>query len=162
MKKSVALIAAVSVVGLISCGGGAASEDQVALGASFDLKGSQMTANYMLDGWEHPSNPFDAPFEGNKAIVLNVTVAAGEEDFSELSTNFSLGFGSEVVESTNYVGITDDSGLNVCGASVEATAGDETTCDLVFEVPSDADVSAPQLVYEALFGDEAAMTFELK
>lgn len=163
MKKSILSLTVVTVAFLTGCswfGGG--KKDKVNLGGSFPLNGATVTANYLLDGWVHPSNEFDAPFEGNKAVVVNLTVLAGAEEFSELSTNFSLGFGGDVVEATNYVGITDGNGLNNCGASVKAAANESTTCDLVFEVPQGADVSLPSLVYEPLSGGVEPQTFQLK
>lgn len=162
MKKSILFLTVVSVVFLAGCGWWGKKENKVTLWGVFELNGATVTANYLLDGWVHPSNEYDAPFEGNKAVVVNVTVAAGAEEFSELSTNFSLGFGGEAVESTNYVGITDGSGLNNCGASVKAAANESNTCDLVFEVPQRADVSSPSFVYEPLFGDAEPQTFSLK
>ncbi|MDP4008343.1 MAG: hypothetical protein Q8P68_04080 [Candidatus Peregrinibacteria bacterium] len=161
MKKITSLIVAISIILLVGCGGGA-SNNTINLGGTFELNGSTITANYLLDGWVHPTNEYDAAFDGNKAVVVNITVEAGDEEFSELSSNFSLGYGSEVVESTNYVGITDDSGLHNCGATVKALATETTTCDLVFEVLEGSDVSAPTFVYEPLFGDIEAQTFELK
>lgn len=160
MNKSVYILTVASIAVLVGCGG--AAENKMNLGGSFELNGATVAANYLLDGWVHPSNQFDAPFDGNKAVVVNLTVTAGAEEFSELSSNFSLGYGAEVVESTNYVGITDGSELNNCGATVKAAAGESNTCDLVFEVPEGGDVSNPSLVYEPLFGDAEAQTFMLK
>ncbi len=165
MKKHVLIFSViVSSFLLVACGGGeGADASKVDLGGTFNLENTAVTANYLLDGWVHPSNQFDGADEGNKAVVLNLTAKnSGTEEFSELSTNFSLSFGGEVVEATNYVGITDDSGLNNCGATLAAPAGGETTCDLVFEVPDGTDVSNPSLVFEPLFGDESAQTFLLK
>lgn len=162
MKKSILFLTVVSVVFLTGCGWWGKEENKVTLGGAFELNGATVTANYLIDGWVHPSNEYDAPFEGNKAVVVNLTIEAGAEEFSELSTNFSLSFGGEVVESTNYVGITDGSELNNCGGSVKAAANESNACDLVFEVPQGADVSSPSLVYEPLSGGVEPQTFQLK